>query len=174
MAVDIIARGMAASAAGAASQIADSFTTGFSFAGAVDYESDLPTSGNSNGDLIVVKYVGNSGTAPLNARYAWGNDGGTDKWILIDAGATDPYELTFNASGSWTQSGTKYTITVAAADHLHGTTGNITIWRQKSGGNYEIGTGAPSDGYILSIDGSGNVTITVDSNGRFAGKIVIN
>lgn len=172
MAVDIIARGMAAGAAGATATIIESFSQGFQFKGAVDYVSDLPASGNTSGDLYVVRYTGSSGTNPLNARYAWGKDGGSDAWILIEAGRPDPYTLVFNASEDWSASGSGYAITVAQTQHLHGADASAIVWR-KNGTSYEIGTGTPTEGYNLVINSSGDMTISVEANGRFAGKLTV-
>lgn len=172
MAVDTIARGMAASATGAAKEMVESFGQGFHFIGAVDYTGDLPVSGNTKGDIYIVRYAGSSGTTALNARYAWGESGGTDEWILVDAGRPDPYTLTFNDSTSWTQSGSGYTISVTAAEHLHGADASAAVWR-KNGANYEIGTGTPTEGYNLIINSDGDMTISVGENGRFAGKLTV-
>ena len=36
--------------------------------------------------MYVVRYQGDSGTAQLNARYAWGDVDGTDAWIYVGGG----------------------------------------------------------------------------------------
>lgn len=170
MAIDIQARILAAKANSTATEIVDSFTTGFTFRGAVDYADDLPDSGNSNGDMYIVKYAGSSGTVPLNARYAWGDDGGTDAWIAL---TTVPYVMEFNATDDWTQVDTSTSgITVAASTHLRGANATAIVWRNDSG-TYTRITGTPSNGYVLTQNGDGDITLRVDTASRFAGKIVI-
>ena len=61
------------------------FGEGLSFKGAVDYYGDLPNDAQT-GDVYVVRYQGDSGTAQLNARYAWGDVDGTDAWIYVGGG----------------------------------------------------------------------------------------
>lgn len=41
------------------------------FKGVKDYQSQLPTTGNRNGDVWQVKYAGTSGTVALDAEFAW-------------------------------------------------------------------------------------------------------
>ena len=171
MAVDIIARALAAKSGETANAIVDAFTSGFTFKGAVDYVSDLPDSDNTNGDVYIVKYSGSSGTTPLNVQYAWGDDGGTDTWIPVKTPPT--YSLTFNATTDWTAvDASTYTITVYAATHQRGADATVSVWRESTGG-YSVITGSPTDGYALSIDNNGNVTLAVSASARFAGKIVI-
>ena len=171
MAVDIVARALAAKAGESANAIVEAFTTGFTFKGAVDYVSDLSNSGNTNGDLYIVKYAGSSGTKPLNGQYAWGDDNGTDAWISVNVPPT--YTLVFNDTTDWTAvDASTYAITVPAATHKRGADATASIWREFSGG-YAIITGTPTAGYTLSINSSGDVMLTVSASARFAGKIVI-
>ena len=171
MAVDIVARALAAKAGESANAIVEAFTTGFTFKGTVDYVGDLPASGNTNGDLYIVKYAGSSGTDPLNAQYAWGDDNGTDVWIPVNGNR--PYSVTFNATSDWTAVGSsRYAITIPASTHKRGSDATVFVWRVSSGG-YSVIAGAPTDGYELSINSSGDVTLTVGASRRFAGKIVI-
>lgn len=58
-------------------------SSGMSFKGSVDYVDDLPSSGNTTGDVYAVKYAGSSGTTALGEYFVWGDDGGTDSWILL-------------------------------------------------------------------------------------------
>ena len=64
-------------------------SSGMSYKGAVDYVSSLPSSGNTAGDVYTVKYAGSSGTTALGELYVWGDDGGTDSWILLYGTLTD-------------------------------------------------------------------------------------
>ena len=167
MAVDIVARMLASQAGQSAQEIVDSFTSGFAFKGAVDYVGDLPASGNTNGDLYLVKYAGSSGTTPLNAQYAWGDDGGTDTWISL---TPSRYVATFNATSDWTASGTVYNISVPQSTHNCGANAVAMVWAQ-NGSSYYTTVGAPTDGYTLTQNGDGDFTLTAEV--RFAGKLVI-
>ena len=87
MAVDIIARGLGASA-GAAADLAnsrlDSLSSSLVYRGAVDYYSDLSgITSPEPGDAYTVKYKGTSGTTPDGTEYAWGEYEGTPQWIAI-------------------------------------------------------------------------------------------
>ena len=87
MAVDIIARGLGASA-GAAATLAnnrlDSLPNGLVYRGAVDYYSDLSQiTSPEPGDAYTVKYQGTSGTTPDGTEYAWGEYDSTAQWIAI-------------------------------------------------------------------------------------------
>lgn len=87
MAVDIIARGLGASA-GAAADLAnsrlDSLSSSLVYRGAVDYYSDLSgITSPEPGDAYTVKYKGTSGTTPEGTEYAWGEYEGTPQWIAI-------------------------------------------------------------------------------------------
>lgn len=87
MAVDIIARGLGASA-GAAADLAnsrlDSLSSSLVYRGAVDYYSDLSEiTSPEPGDAYTVKYKGTSGTTPDGTEYAWGEYEGTPQWIAI-------------------------------------------------------------------------------------------
>lgn len=86
MGVDIIARGMAGNDA---HRIADLETIvellkkGMMYKGEVDYVSDLPATGNTEGDVWTVKYKGESGTEPSGAEYVWGDYQGTLQWLVL-------------------------------------------------------------------------------------------
>ena len=85
MAVDSIARMLAADASDIAEQAMKTiieFPQGFNYKGEVDYFSDLPTTGNTVGDVYTVKYKGSSGTDPLGDEYVWGEYQGVEQWIL--------------------------------------------------------------------------------------------
>lgn len=170
MAVDTFARGMAAKAVGEAESIVSSFTSGFAFKGVVDYVDDLPASGNTNGDMYLVRYNGSSGTSPLNVRYAWGDDDGTDAWIPLSAA---PYSLTFNETTDWTASGSDYVISVLESVHQHGADATIQVRQSDGNGGYTYGVGNPTDGYTISVNSDGDITLTASSTGRFAGKLVV-
>ena len=58
---------------------------GMTYKGAVDYMDDLPDDAE-DGDLYLVRYQGDSGTAQLNARYVWGPVDGTDAWQYVGGG----------------------------------------------------------------------------------------
>lgn len=172
MATDMLARILAAQALGYANNVIDQFGSGFAFRGAVDYYSDLPDSGNEAGDLYLVKYSGSSGTTPLNAEYAWGDDGGTDGWIQVRGDI--PYTLSFNSTTDWTENGDGYAITVLGSTHGKGADAQVSVWRSDGSGGYVRNVGTPTDGYSVAVESTANVTLSVTGNTRFAGKLVIN
>ena len=51
--------------------------------GAVDYYTDLPATGQSEGDAYTVLYSGTSGTDPLGVEYAWATYNNTAQWIPL-------------------------------------------------------------------------------------------
>ena len=171
MAADIIARALATEAASAAAEFADTYTSGFTFKGVADYTSALPDSGNSAGDIYLVKYAGSTGTTPLNVRYVWGNDGGTDQWIPMSTG---PYALAFNDTTDWTAiSGGAYAISVAESAHNCGANPRVDVWREVSG-SYAIVVGSPTNGYTLTRNSDGDVQLSVETaDYRFAGQLII-
>lgn len=173
MAADIIARALAAKAASSAAEFADTYTSGFTFKGAVDYTSALPDSSNSVGDIYLVKYAGSTGTTPLNARYAWGDDGGTDTWIPI---SYEPprYVQAFDATTDWTAiGGGAYAISVAQSTHECGANPRVEVWRGTSG-SYSVVVGSPTNGYTLTRNSDGDVQLSVETaDYRFAGQLII-
>lgn len=64
-------------------KIASAFTSGLTLKGAVNYYSNLPSSGNIEGDCYIVLYKGTSGTERSGERYAWTKYEGTLQWILV-------------------------------------------------------------------------------------------
>ncbi len=62
-------------------------TSGVNWKGSVDYYDNLPEDPEV-GDAYTVKYTGSSGTNVLGATYAWGDDGGTNKWCLYRRGVS--------------------------------------------------------------------------------------
>lgn len=55
----------------AALAAAETFSSGLTFKGSVNYESGLPGSGNTLGDEYLVLYSGSSGTNYIGRKYAW-------------------------------------------------------------------------------------------------------
>lgn len=56
--------------------------------GAVNYYTDLPATGQSEGDAYTVLYAGTSGTDPLGVEYAWATYDGTPQWIPLGVDPT--------------------------------------------------------------------------------------
>ena len=56
--------------------------------GAVNYYTDLPATGQSEGDAYTVLYAGTSGTEPLGVEYAWATYDGTPQWIPLGVDPT--------------------------------------------------------------------------------------
>lgn len=84
-AVDITARGMAASGAAAAQRANDRLDVlpnGMNYIGSVTYFKDLPNDA-SIGDVYTVKYAGESGSTPDGREYVWGTYENTDQWIAV-------------------------------------------------------------------------------------------
>lgn len=73
-------------------------------------------------------------------------------------------------TGNWTASGTDYVITLAAATHKCGTHPMAQLFK-KNGTNYETFYGYPSEGWKLSVDESGDITVTASA--AFDGKLVV-
>ena len=72
---------------------------GFHFKGTKDYVSELPTTGQASGDVWQVLYTGSSGTAPLNAEYAWNGTAWVELGSFIDL---SPYALSTTVASSIT------------------------------------------------------------------------
>lgn len=83
-------------------------------------------------------------------------------------GKANTYSKTFTSTG-WTSQ----TITVTASTHGCGTAPMVQVQRL-NGSNYETYYGFPSTGWKVSIDTSGNVTLSVPASGdEFSGRLVI-
>lgn len=51
-----------------------------SFKGVVDYRKDLPTEGNTPGDIYIVRYRGSEGTDPFGAEFIWNGEGAWEEF----------------------------------------------------------------------------------------------
>lgn len=78
------------------------------------------------------------------------------------------YVSTFTTA-SWSGSGT-YTISITAATHGKGTTPMVDV-QILSGSNYVKAFNYPGNGYSITIDASGNITLS--TNTTFAGRVII-
>ena len=81
--------------------------------------------------------------------------------------AGNQYSTTFTTS-TWSSS----SITVSASTHGCGTAPLVQV-QKLNGTNYELYYGYPSTGWTVSIDASGNITLSVPSGREFAGRMVI-
>lgn len=81
----------------------------------------------------------------------------------------EKYELSFNATGDWTDETTFYSISVSAVTHIRGFNPTVQIFELVSG-NYELVTVDK-----LRISSTGNIKFSVPSTPdlRFEGKIII-
>lgn len=79
------------------------------------------------------------------------------------------YTLIFNATTDWTGSG-PYSISLPATTHGCGSDPNVDVLTA-SGTSYIKFYGYPSEGWKISIDSNGNITLTTGV--KFAGKIKV-
>ena len=80
-----------------------------------------------------------------------------------------PYTQTFNATTDWVANGTNWQITILGTTHLRGTNIlNINCFQISGNRRIKVMLGKEFDAT------TGNVILTVDSNGRFAGVVKIN
>ncbi len=61
---------------------------GVKLKGAVNHYTDLPSSGQQEGDAYTVLYAGTSGTEPLGVEYAWATYDGTPQWVPLGVDPT--------------------------------------------------------------------------------------
>lgn len=73
-------------------------------------------------------------------------------------------------AGDWTLSGATYTLSLAASAHGCGTNPMVQVLTG-NGSAYEAYYGYPSEGWKMSIDASGNITLTTET--PFDGEIVV-
>ena len=77
------------------------------------------------------------------------------------------YYINFTTS-TWSNS----TITVNASTHGCGTAPMVQVQVLNSS-KYEVYYGFPSTGWTVSIDSSGNITLSVPSGSEFSGRLVV-
>ena len=63
-------------------------------------------------------------------------------------------------------------LVVSASEHGRGKKPSADVWRL-SGTNYVKSEGYPSDGWLLSVDANGNITLSVDAGNAFSGRIIV-
>lgn len=86
----------------------------------------------------------------------------------LASGKAGVYSTTFASTG-WTSQA----ITVTAATHGCGTAPMVQV-QVLNGSNYEVYYGYPSNGWKVSINSSGDVTLSVSASGlEFSGRLVI-
>ena len=84
-----------------------------------------------------------------------------------------PYAATFDDDADWTQSDETYVVTVAASTHGRGMTPMADVYLL-NGTVYEKSAGYPNEGWTVSVDENGDVTLTVTSaEARFAGRMLV-
>ena len=110
--------GYARSEADRANARIDSLPKGLVYKGAVNYYSNLPTSGVTVGDCYTVRYKGTSGTVADGTEYAWGPVENINQWVPLgadisgkadkDTDATAGHLAQFDAEGNPVDSGRVY------------------------------------------------------------------
>lgn len=85
------------------------------------------------------------------------------------SGKANTYAYTFTTS-NWTGSGTSYALTLLASAHGCGTEPSVQIFK-KNGTAYENAYGFPSEGWKLSVNANGDITVTASA--AFDGKLVV-
>ena len=111
----------------------------------------------ANGKFTLPSQTGNSG------KFLTTN-GSSASWGTVSANA---YSTTFTTN-TWSSS----KITVNASTHGCGTTPMVQV-QVLNGSSYEVYYGFPSTGWTVSIDSSGNITLSVPSGSEFAGRLIV-
>ena len=111
----------------------------------------------ANGKFTLPSQTGNSGKFLTT-------DGSSASWATVSMNA---YSTTFTTT-TWTSS----TITVNASTHGCGTSPMVQV-QVLNGSSYEVYYGFPSTGWTVSIDSSGNITLSVPSGSEFSGRLVV-
>ena len=82
------------------SKLEGTISGAFHFKGTKDYASELPSTGNTEGDIWQVLYRGTSGTDVLNAEYAWNGTDWVELGSIADLSAYLTTEVFNNKVGS--------------------------------------------------------------------------
>ena len=64
------------------------------------------------------------------------------------------------------------TLSIPASEHGQGTQPAADVWRL-DGTSYTKREGYPSDGWSLTVDASGNLTLSTGAGSAFAGRIIV-
>jgi hypothetical protein len=118
---------------------------------------DLPSTGNSYGDVRVV--------LDSNEMYIWGQ---SDSWVLSSGGGgsgSTPFEQTFVTS-DWILNSGEYKITINESTHSRGS--DIIVQVQELVGSFY----QPVD-TNYSINATGDITIIIGNDSRFNGRVLI-
>ena len=96
--------------------------------------------------------------------------------LIANAGGSgsvgkNPYSKTF-AFSDWTSDSGTDTLTISAADHGKGAELIADVWT-KNGTSYEKYASYPQNGFTVSVDTDGNITLSVATGDAFDGKIVV-
>lgn len=87
----------------------------------------------------------------------------------LAAAKASVYSYSF-AAADWTASGTVYTISLTASTHGCGISPMVELWK-KNGSDYERVSGYPSEGWTMSVNASGDITMTASA--AFDGKLIV-
>lgn len=97
--------------------------------GAVNYYTDLPATGQSEGDAYTVLYSGTSGTDPLGVEYAWATYNDTAQWIPLGVDPTYYAKATDLATETAARQSADADLTAAVADAINrGQKNLINAW----------------------------------------------
>ncbi len=138
---------------------------GFHFKGTKDYTSELPSTGQSQGDVWQVRYQGTSGTTRLDAEYAWNGTEWVEMGSFIDLA---PYALSANVTADIT----------AAKENVLGLTAGTAITNERN--DTVAGTLAARvksvEGDVATLNGdsatAGSVAKSIlDANGQLPGTV---
>ena len=83
----------------------------------------------------------------------------------------DKYVSTFTAS-EWTSGEAYDTFTVLASAHGCGNSPVVDVY-EVSGSSYTKEVGTPSEAVLISVNSSGDVTISVEQGKAFSGKVIV-
>lgn len=91
--------------------------------------------------------------------------------VIGGGGGNARYVMEFSET-DWVTGATYDTLTVSATDHGRGTDPMTEVY-YLSGTTYVKQTGTPQDALTVSMDTSGNITLSVETGKGFDGKLVV-
>lgn len=95
--IDVSYTTVVAALNGIKAELEGKISGGFHFKGTKDYTSELPSTGQSQGDVWQVRYQGTSGTTRLDAEYAWNGTEWVEMGSFINLA---PYALSANVAAN--------------------------------------------------------------------------
>ncbi len=89
----------------------------------------------------------------------------------MGGGRTPKYVSAFSDS-EWIEGESFDTFTVLASAHGCGTSPVVDVY-EGDGSSYTKGIGTPSEAVLISVNSSGDVTLSVEKGKAFRGKVII-